>query len=282
MQERFRHSFGGGQDAQPNATIVYMDWKEISGNWVLIPRHPIGIVHFLGGAFVAAAPQLTYRWLLEQLAAQGYAVVATPFVNTLEHAVIAQSVLQSFESAIAQLHATGVFRKRYLPIYGLGHSMGCKLHLLIGSLFHVERAGNILVSFNNYAAREAIPLVEQFTPAFAVEFTPSPLETINLVRDRYGVRRNLLVKFTNDTIDQSALLSPVLQQRFPSMVTVQTLPGSHTTPLGQDVSWQTGSNFTPFDAFGQWFKQEVYRDLNQLKRAILLWLNPLSPVATIK
>jgi len=38
--------------------------------------------------------QLTYRWLLEQLAAQGYAVVATPFVNTLEHAVIAQSVLQ--------------------------------------------------------------------------------------------------------------------------------------------------------------------------------------------
>jgi len=28
---------------------------------------------------------------------------------------------------IAQLHATAVLRKRYLPIYGLGHSMGCKL-----------------------------------------------------------------------------------------------------------------------------------------------------------
>jgi hypothetical protein len=259
-----------------------MDWQEISGNWVLIPRHPIGIVHFLGGAFVATAPQLTYRWLLEQLAARGYAVVATPFVNTLEHAAIAQSVLQSFESAIVQLHATAVLRKRYLPIYGLGHSMGCKLHLLIGSLFPVERAGNILISFNNYAAREAIPLVQQFTPAFAVEFTPSPLETINLVRERYDVRRNLLVKFTNDTIDQSAVLSPVLQQRFPDMVTVQTLPGSHTTPLGQDVSWQAGATFTPLDAFGQWFKQEVYRDLNQLNRAILLWLNPLSPVAAAK
>jgi len=68
---------------------------------------------------------LTYRWLLEQLAAQGYAVVATPFVNTLEHAVIAQSVLQSFESAIAH-YTQQVFSKRYLPIYGLGHSMGCK------------------------------------------------------------------------------------------------------------------------------------------------------------
>lgn len=253
-----------------------MDWQEISGNWVLIPRHPIAIVHFLGGAFVAAAPQLTYRWLLEELAAKNYAVIATPFVNTLEHTAIAQSVLQSFESAIAELQATAVLRKRYLPIYGLGHSMGCKLHLLIGSLFRVERAGNILISFNNYAAREAIPLVQQFTPTFAVEFTPSPSETINIVQGRYSIRRNLLIKFANDTIDQSATLTPLLQQRFSDMVTVQTLPGTHTTPLGQDVKWQPGATFTPIDAFGQWFKQEVYRDLNQLKRAILLWLNPLS------
>ena len=59
-----------------------MDWQEISGNWVLIPSKPIAIVHFLGGAFVATAPQLTYRWLLEALGNQGYVVVATPFVNT--------------------------------------------------------------------------------------------------------------------------------------------------------------------------------------------------------
>ena len=259
-----------------------INWQEISGNWVLVPRHPIAIVHFLGGAFVATAPQLTYRWLLEELAAKGYVVVATPFLNTLDHAAIAQSVLQSFDSVIAQLHTTSVLRKRYLPVYGLGHSMGCKLHLLIGSLSPVERAGNILISFNNYAARDAIPLVQQFTPTLAIEFTPSPLETNDLVRERYNIRRNLLIKFTNDTIDQSAALTQVLQQRFPNMVTAQTLPGTHTTPLGQDVSWQPGATFTPFDAFGQWFKQEVYRDLNQLKRAILLWLNPLSPVATIK
>lgn len=226
---------------------------------------------------MATAPQLTYRWLLEQLADHGYVVVATPFVNTLDHTAIAKSVLQSFEGAIAQLHATSVLRKRYLPIYGLGHSMGCKLHLLIGSLFPVERAGNILISFNNYAAQEAIPLVQQFSPTFAVEFIPSPLETNTLVQERYGVRRNLLIKFTNDSIDQSAALTQLLQQRFPDMVTAQMLNGTHTTPLGQDVKWQTGSTFTPFDALGQWVKQEVYRDLNQLKRTILLWLNPFSP-----
>ncbi|MBD2345103.1 DUF1350 family protein [Anabaena subtropica] len=255
-----------------------MDWKEIRGNWVLVPRNPVGIIHFLGGAFVATAPHLTYRWLLEQLANKGFVVIATPFVNTLDHIAIANSVLLNFERTVERLHDSGTLRKLYLPTYGIGHSMGCKLHLLIGSLFPVERAGNILISFNNYAAKDAIPLVEQFNTALAIEFTPSPLETKKLVQEGYNVRRNLLIKFNNDNLDQSAALTKILQARFPEMVTVQTLPGTHTTPLGQDVKWQTGTSFTPFDALGQWFKQEVYRDLNQLNRAILLWLNPLSPL----
>jgi hypothetical protein len=156
--------------------------------------------------------------------------------------------------------------------------MGCKLHLLIGSLFTVERAGNILISFNNYPARRAIPFIEQLNidTAFDIEFTPSPVETNEIIIQRYQVRRNLLIKFTNDDIDQSANLTQVLQQRFPDMVAVQTLPGTHLTPLGQDVNWKAGTVYTPFDAIGQWMKQEVYRDLNQLKRAILQWLDPFS------
>ena len=244
-----------------------------------MPPRPIAIVHFLGGAFVASAPQLTYSLLLEYLAEQGYVVIATPFVNTFDHTAIAQSVSQSFERALETLQTRGLLRRRYLPIYGLGHSMGCKLHLLIGSLFPVERAGNILISFNNFAARDAVPLVEQFSqfsPAFAVEFTPSPLETNRLVAKQYQVRRNLLIKFTNDTIDQTVPLVAVLEQRFPSMISTQTLNGSHLTPLGQDVKWQAGSSFTAFDAIGQWMKQEIYRELNQLKRTIMLWLEPMA------
>jgi hypothetical protein len=253
-----------------------MDWQEVSGCWVLIPPRPSAIIHFLGGAFVAAAPQVTYRWLLEQLGRQGYAIIATPFVNTLDHAAIARDVLNRFETTIDRLQATNVLRKRYMPIYGLGHSMGCKLHLLIGSLFKVERAGNILISFNNYPATRAIPFIEQLNinPAFNVEFRPSPLETNELIAQRYQVRRNLLIKFTNDDIDQTVSLTQVLQERFPNMVVIQTLNGSHVTPLGQDVNWRTGSVFTPFDAVGQWMKQEVYRDLHQLKRELIRWLEP--------
>lgn len=252
-----------------------MDWQEISGNWVCIPPRPTAIVHFLGGAFVATAPQVTYRWLLEQLCRQGYAAIATPFVNTLDHTAIAGNVLERFEWCVEQLRLSGKLPKKYLPIYGIGHSMGCKLHLLIGSLFCVDRAGNILVSFNNYPASRAIPFLEQFPSAFAVEFTPSPNETNQIIGDRYQVRRNLVVKFSNDTIDQTLNLLPVLKTRFPDMVTFLTLPGNHLTPLSQDPGWRTGSEFSPFDAIAQWVRQEMYREPDRLKEEIVRWLNPL-------
>jgi hypothetical protein len=253
-----------------------MNWQEIRGTWVLVPSNPIGIIHFLGGAFVATLPHLTYRCLLEHLADKGYLIIATPFVNTLDHIAIAKSVLLKFEYTLERLQDSGEIRKLYLPIYGIGHSMGCKLHLLIGSMFSVQRAGNILISFNNFAANEAIPLVEQLNSQLDIEFTPTPTQTHRIIQESYQIRRNLLIKFNKDTLDQSATLTTILQQLFSDMVTTQTLSGTHTTPLGQDIKWQPGSSFSPFDALGQWLKQEVYRDLNQLKQVILFWLNPLS------
>jgi hypothetical protein len=253
-----------------------MDWQELSGNWVLIPPRPIAIIHFLGGAFVATAPQLTYRGLLEQFARQGYAVITTPFLNTLDHIAIAQDVLNKFENTLERLYKSQLLRSRNLPIYGIGHSMGCKLHLLIGSIFEVERAGNVLISFNNFAASDAIPVVEQISTVVNVEFTPSPQETNRIIAENYQFRRNLLIKFKDDTLDQTVGLSQILQARFPGMITLQTLAGNHQTPLGQDVTWPIGQAFSPIDAIGQWFKQEIYRDFNQLKKTILLWLNPLA------
>lgn len=254
-----------------------MDWREVSGNWIMVPPRPRAIVHFLGGAFVAAAPQVTYRMLLEALAEDGYAVVATPFVNTFDHVAIARQVVLAFDRARDYLYEK-VLLPRSLPIYGIGHSMGCKLHLLIGSLYDEERAGNILMSFNNYPARRSIPLLEQFTQAtlMEVEFTPSPEETNALIAESYTVRRNLLVKFTQDTIDQTRSLSQVVQTKFPDLTSIQILKGNHLTPLGQDVRWQPGTSFSPLDALGQFVKQEVYRDFYVLKDAVLLWLDPFS------
>jgi hypothetical protein len=254
-----------------------MDWRDVAGNWIVVPPRPKAIVHFLGGAFVAAAPHVTYRMLLESLAEAGYAVVATPFVNTFDHVAIARQVILAFDRALDYLYGR-VFQQRYVPIYGLGHSMGCKLHLLIGSLYEEERAGNIFMAYNNYPARRSIPLLEQFSQVtlLNVEFSPSPEETEALVLDEYRVQRNLLVKFTQDNIDQTRSLSQVMQRRCPQFTTVQILPGNHLTPLGQDIRWQPSDAFSPLDAIGQLVKQEVYKDFNQLKKNILLWLDPVS------
>ncbi|MGJ3253924.1 MAG: DUF1350 family protein [Elainellaceae cyanobacterium] len=280
-----------------------MDWQEISGNWVLIPPRPTAIVHFLGGAFVATAPQVTYRWLLENLAHHGYAVIATPFVNTLDHAVMARQALNTFEQALEYLQGTAF--KKYLPIYGVGHSMGCKLHVLICAVFEQERAGNILISFNNFPAKRSIPFLEQFSQASSmvdtmrqsfpmvaeftdqfikvsptrdVEFVPSPDETNRIIANEYNVSRNLLIKFRKDDIDQTQSLADIMQQRFPELTTLRILNGNHLTPLGQDINWQAGETFSPVDAIAQAVKQNVYQDLNDLKRNLLMWLNPLASV----
>ncbi|MGI0492001.1 DUF1350 family protein [Alkalinema pantanalense CENA528] len=258
-----------------------MIWQEVAGNWVLLPPRPVAIVHFLGGAFVATAPQLTYRRLLECLARSGYGLIATPFINTFDHIGIAENVLWSFDRALHHLQSTGQISDQ-LPIYGLGHSMGCKLHLLIGSVFEVERSGNLLMAFNNFAARDSIPLMDQFSQVLqqfapltssTIDFTPSPDATNQLIAQQYAVSRNLLVKFSNDTLDQTRSLANILQVRFPDQLTLCKLKGNHLTPVAQDLQWETGAIFTPFDAIGQWVRQEVFRELQQLEQVLLDWLN---------
>ncbi|MDB9518592.1 DUF1350 family protein [Roseofilum reptotaenium CS-1145] len=254
-----------------------MDWLEIDENWVLVPPRPIAIVHFLGGAFIGAAPHVTYRWLLEAIATQGYIIVTTPFINTFDHYQIARSVLEQFNQTLTQLERLGKLRRRYLPLYGLGHSMGCKLHLIIGSFPKINHAGNIFIAYNNYPVNQSIPLGQELNLAtmFQLEFTPSPEQTEVLIEKDYQIRRNLLIRFQNDNIDQSSRLIEILRARFANMVTLQRLPGNHLTPTGQDINWQAGREFSPLDAMGQWVKQEfIYKDITRLKAEILRWLNP--------
>lgn len=255
-----------------------MEWREVAGNWLWIPPQPKAIVHFLGGAFVATAPYITYKLLLEAIGRQGYLIVATPFINTFDHEAIAREVLVTFEQALHYLESRVTLKR--LPIYGLGHSMGCKVHLLINSLYdNVERAGNILMAFNNYSARRSVPLLDQvlnFTPDIRLEFTPSPEETLRLIDRYYTVERNLLIKFQRDDIDQTRPLHDVLNYHFPKLTSVQILPGTHTTPLAQDVPWQPSRSFSALDAIGQYVRQEFTRDMRKLQDIILLWLDPLA------
>ncbi|MEB3293465.1 MAG: DUF1350 family protein [Synechococcales bacterium] len=245
-----------------------LNWFELAGNWILLPPRPIAILHFLGGAFIAAAPQVTYRRLLETIAQQGYVIVATPFVNTFDHVSIAETVLWNFDRAHYALQDR-YLAQRHLPIYGIGHSMGCKLHLLIGSLFEVERQGNILISFNNFAAKDSIPLMEQlsqvmesFSTNLAPEFTPSPQETNEMILRQYAISHNLLVKFSNDNLDQTRSLSGLLEDRFAQGTTIVKLKGNHLTPVTQDFN-RASAPFAALNSLGQNLRQNLRQTLGQ-------------------
>ena len=70
--------------------------KQVAGNFVTAPilQRPKGVVHFLGGAFAGAAPQLAYQFLINWIANAGYTVVATPYAVTFRHLDCAARVHQ--------------------------------------------------------------------------------------------------------------------------------------------------------------------------------------------
>ncbi|CAL9118888.1 unnamed protein product [Musa textilis] len=267
------------------------DWSEIEGAWVLKPKSgsPKVVIHFVGGIFVGAAPQLTYRLFLERLSKRGALVVATPFASGFDHFLIADEVQSKFDRCLRFLQDS----VNDLPTFGVGHSLGSVIHLLIGSRYAIQRCGNILMAFNNKEASSAIPLfspvivpvaqsfgpllsqltsspslrrgaemamkqlenlsppimkqvlplVEQLPPLYMdlvngrEDFTPKPEETRRLIKSYYGVSRNLLIKFKDDTIDETPTLAQLLSggSAISSQLdmSVRLMPGDHGLPLQQ-------------------------------------------------
>lgn len=90
---------------QPKGPGTYR-WLANSGNYILRPAanvKPLGVIHFLGGAFVGAAPHLTYTYLLNLLVLQGYIVVATPYRLNLDYITVCGEVVSKFDSVAREL-----------------------------------------------------------------------------------------------------------------------------------------------------------------------------------
>lgn len=113
----------------------------------------------------------------------------------------------------------------------------------------------------------------QLKPDLEAEFKPSPDETQQLIADSYSIEHNLLIQFKMDDIDQTPTLNQTLNTHFADQITLKCLSGNHLTPLGQDVNWAAGRDFSPIDAVGQFMKQGAYQDLNQLRSTVLAWLS---------
>lgn len=275
-------------------------WKKIQDAWVLKPsqKGAVAVVHFIGGVFVGATPQLTYRLFLERLCERGLIIIATPYASGFDHMKIADEAQFKFDRCLRTLRDDPIYQPSVetLPVFGVGHSLGALTHLLIGARYAVQRQGNVIMSFNNKSASSAVPLLspviapmaqnfgpllkqltaspalrlgaemalkqmkqfqsvspplfqqvmpllEQLPPLYEDlangkdQFVPAPEETDRLIKTYYGVRRNLLIKFQNDSIDETPRLAQTLAQKSAVSsfldLSVRTLPGDHATPCLQ-------------------------------------------------
>ena len=197
-------------------------WRQRGDIWELEPAAlERGTLEFIGGSYLAASPQLSYRRLLEALAGLGWRVRAWSYVPGFDHQDQANLAWRRFRQ----------LRGADGAVLRLGHSLGCKLHLLAPD---GGRGSSALValSFNNFSAERSIPLLaelgQQFN--FRSEFSPSPEQTLTQVALTYRQPRNLLVRFNRDQIDQSKRLIGVLQARPDDASELQELPGDHLAP----------------------------------------------------
>lgn len=120
-------------------------------------KKPRAIIKFLGGAFVGAVPELTYRffyplcldgwiywfrylektgrcyfvissYLKELLAKEGYLIVSVPYNVTFDHEQAAKQVYQRFNSCLDAIVLSGVPNANLnpqdlsnLPVFSVGH-----------------------------------------------------------------------------------------------------------------------------------------------------------------
>lgn len=120
-----------------------------------------------------------YPLLLSRLADAGYTSICTPYDVTFNHIDCARRTAAAFDSALAELRGGGGAAwvvPQHAPVFGVGHSNGALLHMLIGAVCLPQaegasgappnsssgssssRAGNILMSFNNLQVAQAVPV----------------------------------------------------------------------------------------------------------------------------
>jgi len=214
----------------------------------------------MGGAFVGAAPHLTYRYLLESLSEAGYVVVATPYRLGFDYVSTCDSILTKFDAVAVELAA----EYGPVPVIGLGHSCGALLQVLITSLFpDAPRAANVLISFNNRPAALSIPGLDELV---------APLSEVVMQEGEQGANIRAAVSGLR-TAFETSLRAYAASALAPSFVGKEVLPllqqgieiVDQIPPLLGDIASGT-REFSPTPAD----TREVCRRMYRARRTLLL------------
>ncbi|WP_269610003.1 DUF1350 family protein [Prochlorococcus marinus] len=197
------------------------------------PSRPVGLIELIGGSYVSIKPEVTYKRLISGLLKRNFAVHSWGYIPNFDHQLQANHAWKQFRQSRKSLKKrVGLVPKSIR----LGHSLGCKLHLLAPDGGR-NCDGLVAISFNNFKADKSIPLLRKMSQKlnFQTEFSPSPNETLNLVREHYLQVNNLLIKFKNDNLDQNDFLLKSLKERSSDKSKIMVLDGNHLTPVSLGI-----------------------------------------------
>ena len=197
------------------------------------PSRPIGLIEIIGGSYISIKPEVTYKRLISGFLKKNFAVHSWSYIPNFDHQIQANQAWKQFRLSRSILERrVGLIQKSIR----LGHSLGCKLHLLSPDGGR-NCNGLVAMSFNNFKADKSIPMLRKMSKRlnFQTEFSPSPVETLNLIRDHYFQTNNLLIRFKNDALDQNHLLLKSLKERDSDKSEIIQLDGNHLTPVSLGI-----------------------------------------------
>ncbi len=142
-------------------------------SWVALHPEPVGVIHFIGGAFFGTFPTAFYRDLLSQLFAHNYTIVAIPYRFTFRHWSVATGLARDLVTLRRAMRAEAKFlgyddhlydesqpdiKSKY---FWLGHSLGCKYIALLELLADLEVSNNSTQAITLDRFEQCIPPAEQ-------------------------------------------------------------------------------------------------------------------------
>ena len=243
------------------------NWRLINRTWCLWPSRPNALIEIIGGSYLSGTPQISYKRLLEGLFQKDLAIHAWTYLPGFDHQTQANQAWKEFRSCKNKLE-NRIGNK--VQSIRLGHSLGCKLHLLAPDGGRNARS-LIAVSFNNFTAKKSIPMFSELSPKSGKysEFKPDPLETLRLIRECYMQPSNLLIRFKEDHLDETSTLLGCLKQRSGEDKSCELeMYGDHLTP----ASFGLRKNL-----LGQWANDKAKREqIKSLTETISNWCSYVS------
>lgn len=263
---------------------------------------------FLGGAGLGQFPHVAYNEFLLKLSDRlNAAVLTAPYSVGLNHWELAKTTGEILRKAQLQCEEDLGYPST-LPVYGLSHSLGCKLSTLYMAATNRDYDGVGFLAYNNFGFSDTVRLVRELAQqvqkgqgtasssaepnmfnqffdlaetavgALGVDFTPTPAELQKVLESKYSTSENAaktrLFVFDDDTLDTSQTVIDTVDS-----VTVSNLPGTHLSPVYVKLSLDDVIRESQADPeISDYIKQEVgYRaaafgdeeDLNRLVEEII-------------